>query len=308
MPPEYPPDGRGGDPHAYGHPQPPHGQAYVPQVYYTQPAAPGGWQPEPARADRGQVMRAVLILAAVAGVVTVVIGVLLMAGSPDEYGLADAREPLKMNAQPSLGALAPSVGPGGPGQPLTQADPNAPPPVPSLPPAPPMQPSTPTRLVIPKIGVNSPIKPVGTDKQGAIQTPPANNPNLVGWYRYGPTAGQSGPAVMLGHKDTTSRSAVFTRLHELQNGDTIEVRRLDGTVAIFTVGGIEQAAKQTFPSDRVYGNAEAAELRLITCGGTYNRSTGHYVDNVIVYARMTGTRKGSSASSSSSSSSSPSSG
>jgi sortase (surface protein transpeptidase) len=96
---------------------------------------------------------------------------------------------------------------------------------------------------------------------------------------------------MLGHKDTTTRSAVFSRLHELQYGDTIEVTRMDGTVAIFTVGGIEQADKKTFPTNRVYGNAEAAELRLITCGGTYNRATGHYVDNVIVYARMTGTRK-----------------
>jgi hypothetical protein len=84
---------------------------------------------------------------------------------------------------------------------------------------------------------------------------------------------------------------VFNRLHELQYGDTIEVTRMDGRVAIFTVGGIEQADKQTFPTNRVYGNADDAELRLITCGGTYNRTTGHYQDNVIVYARMTGTRE-----------------
>lgn len=302
MPPEYPysddPNHPHPDDHGAGYPQPVYGQPYMPQVYYQYPgqAGPGGqWQSQRPKADHGQIMRAVLILAAVAGVVTVTVGVLLMAGSPQEYGLSDARTPLKLGVQPPVGqAFAPTVGPGGPGQPLTQADPTAPAPVPTLPPAPPMQPSTPKRLVIKKLGINAPIMSVGTDKAGAIQTPPGNNPNLVGWYRYGPTAGQSGPAVMLGHKDTTTRPAVFERLHELQNGDSIEVSRLDGTVAIFTVGGIEQADKKTFPTNRVYGNADAAELRLITCGGTYNRMTGHYVDNVIVYARMTGTRKGSS--------------
>ncbi|GAB3885126.1 hypothetical protein GCM10027612_20000 [Microbispora bryophytorum subsp. camponoti] len=138
--------------------------------------------------------------------------------------------------------------------------------------------------------MNAPINSVGLDRSGAIQTPPISNHNLVGWYRGGPTAGEAGPAVMLGHKDTTSRSAVFSRLHELSYGDKIEVYRLDGTVAIFTVGGIEQADKQTFPTNRVYGHADNAELRLITCGGTYNHMTGHYIDNVIVYATMTGTR------------------
>lgn len=285
MPPEYPyQDGQGVQ-------QP--GQPYVQQVYYPYAGGPGGAYQEPERADRGQMMRAVLILAAVAGVVTVVAGLLLMISSPEEYNLTDARTPLKLQAQPPAGAFAPSVGPGGPGQPLTQADPTAPPPAPSLPPAPPMQPSTPKRLIVKKLGINAPIQSVGTDKKGAIQTPPINNPNLVGWYRYGPTPGQAGPAVMLGHKDTVSRSAVFARLRELQNGDTIEVTRMDGTVAVFTVGGIEQAAKETFPTNRVYGNADAAELRLITCGGSYNHITGHYVDNVIVYARMTSTRKAS---------------
>ncbi|MEU8265622.1 class F sortase [Sphaerisporangium sp. NPDC049002] len=271
-----------------------HGQQYMQPVYYQYPQPGGQWQqPEP-QVDRGQIMRAVLILAAVAGVVTVVVGLLFMAGAPEEYGLTDARTSLKIAQPPAGPAFAPSVGPGGPGQPLTQADPTAPPPVPSLPPAPAMQPSTPKRLIIKKLGIDAPIKPVGTDKKGAIETPPINNPNLVGWYQFGPTPGQAGPAVVLGHKDTTTRAAVFERLHELQNGDTIEVTRMDGTIAIFTVGGVEQADKQTFPTNRVYGNAEAAELRLITCGGTYNRSTGHYVDNVIVYARMTSTSKGSS--------------
>jgi sortase (surface protein transpeptidase) len=132
---------------------------------------------------------------------------------------------------------------------------------------------------------------VGTDRNGELESPPMDEPNLVGWYRGGPTPGQAGPAVLLGHKDTRTRSAVFSRLHELRYGDRIEVVRMDGTVAVFTVGGVEQASKDTFPTERVYGRTEYAELRLITCGGVYNRVSGHYLDNVIVYARMTATER-----------------
>jgi sortase (surface protein transpeptidase) len=233
----------------------------------------------------GGLMLKVLVLAAVAGVVTVAIGLVFVLSAPEEYGLGgdDGREALHVGVQPTAPA---KVGA------LSRLDPNAPAPVPTLPAAPAMMPSSPTRVIIPKIGVNAPVTSVGLDKDGAIQVPPVNKHNLIGWYRHGPTPGEAGPAVMLGHKDTTNRSAVFSRLHELRNGDTIEVARMDGTVAIFTVGGVEQAGKTTFPTNRVYGSSNGAvpELRLITCAGTYNRNIGHYTDNIIVYAVMTGTR------------------
>ncbi len=268
----------------HGYPQPVYGQpVFQAPFVYAQPVPEEAEEPE---AGGTVAIRSVLILAAIAGVVTVVVGLIFMMGSPEEYA-APSRSALKMQGNDGL---VPMVGPGGTGQPLTQAVASAPPPLPSQPPAPAMQPSSPKRLIVARLGINAPIKSVGTEKGGAIETPPIGNPNLVGWYRGGPTAGEAGPAVMLGHKDTTTRSAVFTRLHEIQYGDTIEVIRMDGTVAIFTVGGVEQANKQTFPTNRVYGPRDNAELRLITCGGTYNRNTGHYVDNVIVYATMTGTR------------------
>ena len=280
------PQGPGGQ----GYPQPVYGQpvfhpVMLPQMQPAQSASPP--PEEPPGGGGAQTIRRLLITSAVVGLVIVIVGVVLMVNNSDEY-TTPARSSLKL-AAPQNG-LAPSVGPGGEGQPLTQAVADAPPPVPDIPAVPAMQPSTPKRLVIPRLGVNAPIKSLGLDRAGAIQTPPISNPNLVGWYRGGPTAGEAGPAIMLGHKDTNTRSAVFTRLHELEYGDKIEVYRLDGTVAVFTVGGIEQANKQTFPTNRVYGHADNAELRLITCGGSYNRSTGHYVDNVIVYATMTGTR------------------
>ncbi|GIH69602.1 class F sortase [Sphaerimonospora thailandensis] len=305
----YPPDGSGGPfgPHTgdagaqgvpgafvpQGYPQPVYGQPIFQPVVLHQQVQPQTRQDAEARAGSGvegigtQAIRGVLILAAVVGLVIVLIGAGFMIMSPDQYTTPDRTS---LQRPGGVNQMAATVGPGGPGNPLTQADPTAPPPLPSLPAAPPMQPSSPKRLIIPKLGVNAPIRSVGTDKSGAIETPPINNHNLVGWYRGGPTPGEVGPAIMLGHKDTRTRGAVFSRLHEMQYGDQIEVVRMDGTIAVFTVGGIEQAAKQTFPTSRVYGDAKNAELRLITCGGTYSHATGHYVDNVIVYAVMTGTR------------------
>lgn len=43
-----------------------------------------------------------------------------------------------------------------------------------------------------------------------------------------------------------------------------------------------------FPTQLVYGNTKDAALRLITCGGSFNFSTGHYVDNIIVFASLVG--------------------
>ncbi|GIH91322.1 class F sortase [Planobispora siamensis] len=259
-----------------GHPRP------VPGYPIAAYRRPGYEQPYDEPGDSGRVLRSVLILAAIAGVVTVLVGVFYMAASPEQYGLADERSSLPPRAQQNAAA---------PAQPYFQAPPTVPPPQPTIPAAPAMLPSTPLRLVIPRLGVDAPIKSVGLDKKGAIEVPPVSNPNLVGWYREGPTAGEAGPAIMLGHKDTRSGSAVFSRLDEIRNGDVIEVHRKDGTIAVFTVGGLEQADKSVFPTQRVYGESRAPQLHLITCGGTYDRSSGHYTDNVIAYATMTSTRR-----------------
>jgi hypothetical protein len=223
----------------------------------------------------------VLIVAAMAGVVTVVAGLLIVLNSPQEYGLAGNRDQLRVQAQPD-GKKS-----GDPEQALFQAAPDVPPPLPQITPAPAMLPSTPVKIVIKRLGINAPIKSVGLAKDGAIEVPPADNPNLAGWYRNMSTPGEKGPAVLLGHKDTRTRSAVFSRLPEIKNGDTIEIKRQDKTTAVFTVGGVEQASKKTFPTQRVYGDQANAQLHLITCGGVYDRTIGHYTDNVIVYATMT---------------------
>lgn len=266
-------------PYRYGPVQPP----YPPQghpVYQGYGPPYEEWPEE--RVNDGRILRSVLILAGVAGVVTVLVGLLLMMVAPEQYGLADQRTTLPPRSQANATGLP---------DPYFQAPATAPPPLPSIPAAPAMQPSTPVRLVVKRLGINAPISSVGLDGQGAIEVPPVADPNLVGWYRSGPTPGEAGPAIILGHKDTRSGSAVFSRLDEIRNGDVIEVRRKDGIIAVFTVGGLEQAEKSVFPTQRVYGESPNPQLHLITCGGTYNRTTGHYTDNVIAYATMTSTRR-----------------
>ncbi|GAA3529438.1 hypothetical protein GCM10022419_005450 [Nonomuraea rosea] len=243
--------------------------------YGGPPAAP------PPENKGGTALRTVLIVAAMAGVVTVVAGLLIVLNSPQEYGLPSNRDQLGLQAQPDGKAS------GQPEQALFQAAPDVPPPLPQITPAPAMLPSTPVKIIIKRLGINAPIKSVGLAKDGTIEVPPADNPNLAGWYRNMSTPGEKGPAVLLGHKDTRTRSAVFSRLPEIKNGDTIEIKRQDKTTAVFTVGGVEQASKKTFPTQRVYGDQANAQLHLITCGGAYDRTIGHYTDNVIVYATMT---------------------
>jgi len=60
------------------------------------------------------------------------------------------------------------------------------------------------------------------------------------------------------------------------------------SLAVFTVTSVRTYAKDQFPTAAVYGPVPDAELRLITCGGVFDRSTGSYLSNVVVFARMTG--------------------
>ncbi|MFD0528206.1 class F sortase [Kitasatospora arboriphila] len=120
--------------------------------------------------------------------------------------------------------------------------------------------------------------------------PAADDRNLVGWYKDGPTPGERGPAVVAGHVDTTKGPAVFLMLYVLRPGNPVEVTRADGSVAVFTVDSVQTFAKNAFPDQLVYGDTPDAQLRLITCAGEYNRATHDYADNVVVFAHLSSTR------------------
>src|SRR5690349_22303179 len=146
--------------------------------------------------------------------------------------------------------------------------------------------SAPVKIRIPGIGVNAPVMKVGRDADGTVQVPPLVAHNLTGWYRYGPSPGQRGPAVILGHVDSATGISVFYYLKNLHAGDTVLVTLADGKVAAFAVDGLQRVAKDAFPTASVYGKAGYPSLRLITCGGPFDQATGHYTDNIIVYAHL----------------------
>ncbi len=114
--------------------------------------------------------------------------------------------------------------------------------------------------------------------------------NLAGWYEAGTTPGETGTAIVAGHVDNADGPAVFYRLGALKRGDRVEVDRRDGTVALFTVDAVEVYSARDFPDDKVYGAAPRPELRVITCGGGYSKTTG-YQGNVVVFAHLTGSRQ-----------------
>ena len=151
--------------------------------------------------------------------------------------------------------------------------------------------SVPIKLQIPKLKVNAPVETVGLAPDGTVQTPALDDPNMTGWYKHGPTPGQKGPAVILGHVDTAKTGpAVFYKIRSLKTGDKITVQRKDGSSADFTVQKSKDVSKQQFPTKQVYGDIPYAGLRLITCGGAFDKSKGSYEDNIIVFAKLSATR------------------
>ncbi|GGV13341.1 class F sortase [Streptomyces griseoflavus] len=156
-------------------------------------------------------------------------------------------------------------------------------PVPALPPSPPL------RVRIPAIDVDAPLTGLGLTATGSLDVPPADVANLAGWYEAGTTPGERGTAIVAGHVDNAEGPAVFYSLGALRKGSTVEVDRRDGGVAVFTVDAVEVYDAEDFPDTRVYGAADRPELRVITCGGGWSRTTG-YRGNVVVYAHLTGSR------------------
>ena len=140
----------------------------------------------------------------------------------------------------------------------------------------------PQRITIPAIGVSAHVVPLRLEPDGTMQTP--DNWEDAGWYEPGREPGERGPAVISGHVDSTNGPAVFYRLRELRRGNLIHVRRAHGSTVRFRVEGLERWPKATFPTRRVFGTTRVATLRLVTCSGDFDASSGHYVDNTIVYA------------------------
>ena len=157
-----------------------------------------------------------------------------------------------------------------------------------VPAAPALAPSPPVGIDIPSIGVHAGVGSVGLGPSGSIEVPaPGPSYDVPGWYRYSPTPGAKGPAVIVGHLDSLHAGpSVFFRLGELTPGQQIRVRRADGRTAVFEITAVVAYAKHVFPTAAVFGDLDHAGLRLITCGGPIDRATGHYRDNTVVFATL----------------------
>lgn len=176
---------------------------------------------------------------------------LLVAGcgsSPERATREDAAAPV---SSPPVSTVAPAVAPVG----------------------------NPSEITIPAIGVHSSLIPLGLTETNEHEVPPVTQPEQAGWYEPGPEPGQTGPAIVLGHINGGGRPGVFAHLADLKPGDDVQIDTLT-----FRVTQVEQADKDAFPAERVYGKTDDPELRLITCGGAFDRASGNYLDNTIVYA------------------------
>ncbi|MFD5425848.1 class F sortase [Streptomyces sp. NPDC127084] len=162
-----------------------------------------------------------------------------------------------------------------------------------LPPAhDPLEPAGPSRVEIPSIGVKAPVVMRGLDATGGIEPPPYTEAGAVGWFGSGTQPGAAGAALFVGHVDTATERAVFYDLSAARAGQKIRVARTDGSVAEFTIDDVQVVSRERFDAGEVYGARQPgrAELRLITCGGTFDRATQSYTANVVVSAYLTDAR------------------
>ncbi|MFD4197526.1 class F sortase [Amycolatopsis thermoflava] len=151
--------------------------------------------------------------------------------------------------------------------------------------------SRPVKLEVPSIGVSTgPIIDLGLADDGELEVP--DDAVTTGWFTGSPSPGETGPAVLAAHVDYNHVPGAFHRLKDTKPGDQAIVHRADGTTAVFTVYRVERYPKSQFPTDDVYGDTAGPELRMITCGGAFDRSTRNYADNVVAYARLSQAYRG----------------
>ncbi|WP_031086339.1 class F sortase [Streptomyces sp. NRRL WC-3549] len=150
--------------------------------------------------------------------------------------------------------------------------------------------SRPVKVAVPAIFIEAPVTGLGLDKKGRLGAPPLSKPKLVGWYEKGPSPGEAGTSLIVGHRDTETGPAIFLNLNALRRGDTVKVTRADKKTAVFSVDEVKTYTKEEFPDDKVYGATGRPELRLMTCGGRFDKKNG-YSANVVVFAHLTSLKK-----------------
>ena len=148
----------------------------------------------------------------------------------------------------------------------------------------PVEAAIPVRIEIVVIDLEAPILPLGVvSETGQMEVP--ENVDEVGWYRYGPAPGWPGSAVLAAHVDMAGEGpGAFFDLDRLVTGDQINVDFDDGTTSTFVVSQAERVPKGELDFDSVFSPVGQPLLRLVTCGGSFNRTTRSYDDNIVITA------------------------
>lgn len=230
-----------------------------------------------------------LVLAAIVSLVTVT------GGSTAGSGRNKALPPTPPSPVASVLPVPPSLRPGPPAPSASKKKADTPPkPIHcSSKPAPSGGGAGPAEICIPALGVDASVMQLGLNNDRTVEVPPLSRVGDAGWYKYSAPPGNIGPTVILGHVDSAQYGAgVFFRLGQLHAGNKVIVYRGDGMIATFRVDRVVQIAKSRFPTNAVYGATSRAAIRLVTCGGRYNTSTGGYDDNIIVYGTLSSLRRG----------------
>jgi LPXTG-site transpeptidase (sortase) family protein len=209
------------------------------------------------------------------------VALLIVGGAAVAIGV-HSRETSSNAAVPPF--VASSVAPTPTPTPSLAAVPKTAKPVPSVAPsvAPALARSVPVKLVIPAIKVSVSLSQLGLNPDGTVEVP--TDFAQPGWFHLGPSPGQLGSSVILGHVHSHRGPSIFWNLGKLHIGDSIAVRLADGVVAHFAVTKVAAYPKQDFPSHLVYGSHGLSELQLVTCGGVYDKKNHRYLSNVVVYS------------------------
>lgn len=141
----------------------------------------------------------------------------------------------------------------------------------------------PHRILIPAIGVDAPVIDLLLT---ATEVEVPEDFDDAGWWTATRRPGEIGPSVIGGHVDSRSGPAVFFRLDQLREGDEVVVESEDGEQVVFVVDNGIQIDKYDRPPE-VFGFGQGRpELRLITCGGEFDPTIGHYTDNYVIFAHQ----------------------
>ncbi len=176
---------------------------------------------------------------------------------------------------PDVGTIPPATA-----APLSPAGPAAAAPAPSRT----AVPFTPTRLRVPRLGVDAPVVPITVQPDGLLAVP--GDVDTIGWWSAGAAAAApSGTVVLVGHVDSARQGpGAFFGLRTLKPGDRVILSSAGDRTAAYTVAARRQYPKNALPSGEVFGQHTTPRLVLVTCGGSFDRATRHYSDNIAVYA------------------------